>query len=252
MIVIIFLPLKTISSLLRSQIIKPLQPQNLVDLDLIVTGGLVFYYIEFVTIGRRGLCRYCLGLLVVHLLKSILLFLDDGVMKNLLVGKALCLLGYSLINLRDHLLQLLMLFSRHQSRLTLILQAYILTSLLAQNQLSKLSHHWCLSGDRLEDVRLRFTSIEHAFVLMLRGFVLNRSHYELGKLLRLWIFLIGSVLLMLGVSVKGINSQVYGLAGVQILKRFCNGNTNRRSMRFSLLLVYILERRFIVASNIHV
>ena len=121
----------------------------------------------------------------------------------MLIGKALLFLRYPLINLRDHLLQLLMLFSRHESRLTLILQTNILTGLLTQNQLSELCRHWCLSRDRLEDITLRFTRIEHRrFVTMLRSLILAGPQNELGELLGLQI-VIGPAL---GVGVEGVNS----------------------------------------------
>ena len=72
LIVIIFLQFKTIY-LLRRQVIKPLQPQNLVDFDFTIGRGLVFYYVEFVLIAyiRSGSLSWNglrIGLLLIHFL----------------------------------------------------------------------------------------------------------------------------------------------------------------------------------------
>lgn len=112
---IVIIVLQFSANLLGGQVVKPLQPEDLVDFDVIVAGGLVFDHVESVLviyIWSGSLSWNCLGLLLIHFLESILLFLDYGVVKNLLIGKALLFLRNPLINLRDHLLQLLVLFSR--------------------------------------------------------------------------------------------------------------------------------------------
>lgn len=140
--------------------------------------------------------------MLIHFLESVLLLLDDGAVENLLVGEALLLLRNPLVDLGDHLLQLLVLFSRHEGRLTRVLQTDVLTGLLTQDQLAKLRGQGSLPRDRFEHVALRLARTECGPVVAVRSLVLACPQDELRKLLRLQI-VVGPAL---GVGVERVNS----------------------------------------------